>query len=97
MNDKEIEAMVDFTGNQTISRFEGIGIDFPFLPGSIVDANMESAMFTIYQTIAHLCKPSESPNLHPEMFTFEVWNYIFLKGSYPEKCAIPKDLLQKMR
>ena len=35
--------------------------------------------------------------IKPEQLTTEVWNYIFLRGPYPDKCTIPKETLDKLK
>lgn len=57
-----------------------------------------------YYTIAHFLQGGDITGasigplgIKPEDLTSDVWNYIFLKGAYPENCTISQENLDKMR
>lgn len=57
-----------------------------------------------YYTVAHLLQggvlngSDVGPlGINAKDLTDEVWSYVFLKGQYPQGCAIPEETLKKLR
>src|SRR5436853_527188 len=83
------------------SRRGGLGFHFPFDDSKMIDSLSDSTLYAAYSTVSHLLPTGANQNtetaIRPEMFSRKVWDYVFLRGNYPEGCGIPETFLEKLR
>jgi leucyl-tRNA synthetase len=99
---KGFEEIIDWLKEWGCSRNFGLGTKVPWDEQFVIESLSDSTIYMSYYTIAHLIQggvPDGSKpgplGIKPEDMTHEVWDYIYLKGPYPEGCAIPEEDLQK--
>lgn len=86
------------------SRTYGLGTRLPWDEQYLIESLSDSTIYMAYYSIAHLLQGGivdgskvGPAGISPKQLTRKVWDYIFLRGSYPSDCGIPEATLQKLR
>ncbi|ADG13246.1 leucyl-tRNA synthetase [Methanocaldococcus infernus ME] len=90
--------MIDWMKDKACVRRRGLGTEFPFEEGWIIESLSDSTIYPAYYTIA---KYVNEYNIKPEQLTIKLFDYIFLgKGELEEvseDSGLDKELIKKMR
>ncbi|WP_017980935.1 leucine--tRNA ligase [Methanocaldococcus villosus] len=90
--------MIDWMKDKACVRRRGLGTEFPFEEGWIIESLSDSTIYPAYYTIA---KYINELNIKPEQLTLELFDYVFLgKGDLnkiSEETKIDKETIKKMR
>jgi leucyl-tRNA synthetase len=86
------------------SRTNGLGTTIPWDDQFVIESLSDSTIYMSYYTIAHLLQggvmngQETGPlGIKAEDMSYEVFEYIYRKGAYPEGCKIPEESLKKLR
>jgi len=86
------------------SRSFGLGTRLPWDEKYLIESLSDSTIYMSYYTVAHLLQGAVDGSqpgalgIKPEELTHEIWDYIFLNGSYPAgKTNIPEEKLAQLR
>lgn len=83
-----------------VSRPFGLGTKLPTDPAFVIDSLSDSTIYPAYYTIANQLHEDiygKQSKFNPDDFTFDVWEYIFVRGPYKPEFAIVESELKKMR
>jgi leucyl-tRNA synthetase len=104
---EKYEATLDWLKEWACTRQFGLGTYLPWDKEWVIESLSDSTIYMSYYTIAHYLQgennlngdESKSPHgIKVADLTDDVFNFIFRKGfSVPANCAIPTELLEKMR
>ncbi|KAI0270544.1 hypothetical protein BC834DRAFT_922502 [Gloeopeniophorella convolvens] len=79
------------------ARTYGLGSVLPWDPQFLVESLSDSTIYMCYYTVAHFLhgsidgKVPGKLDIKPEQMTDEVWEYIFVNGSWPANSPLPKE------
>lgn len=102
---EKFEFVLGWLKEWACSRQFGLGTQLPWDQQWVIESLSDSTIYMAYYTIAHFLhgsvdnlSGSEAPcGIDPADLTDDVFDYIFLKGSFPDGCKVPESLLQEMR
>ena len=100
----EFNLIIDWLKEWGCTRTQGLGTILPWDTQYVIESLSDSTIYMSYYTVAHLLQGGvlDGSKVGPigieaKDMTFEVWEYIFRKGSFPDGTTIPKEKLDKMR
>jgi len=84
------------------SRSFGLGTRVPWDEQFLIESLSDSTIYMAYYCVAHLLQGDDmygqtQNRVRPEDMTNEVWDHIFLGKPAPANCAVPPELLAKMK
>ena len=96
---------LNWLGNWACSRSFGLGTRVPWDEQFVVESLSDSTIYMSYYTVSHLLQGENNVDgaktgplgIAATDLTPAVWDYIFLKGAYPQGCTIAEEALLKCR
>ncbi|KAL7109323.1 hypothetical protein ACP275_06G169300 [Erythranthe tilingii] len=84
------------------SRNFGLGTRIPWDEQYLVESLSDSTLYMAYYTVAHMLQGGDMYGadrslIEPEKLTDEVWDFLFLNGSFPKASEISSSVLNKMK
>lgn len=95
--------VIDWLKEWGCTRTQGLGTKLPWDTQFVIESLSDSTIYMAYYTIAHFLQgditgaTAGSLDIKPEDLCPGCWDYVFLKGAYPQDCKVPQEKLDKMR
>ena len=101
----EYENTLNWLGNWACSRSFGLGTRVPWDEQFVVESLSDSTIYMAYYTVSHLLQGEGNVDgsatgplgISASQMNDAVWDYIFLKATYPEGCGIEEEKLKQCR
>ena len=97
---EELEYILGWLKEWACSRTTGLGTKLPWDDSFVIESLSDSTIYMSYYTISHLLQGGvmDGSEVGPIGISHEdlndsVFDYIYLKGAYPEGCKIPEEKL----
>lgn len=102
--DKDLyKTSVNWLTEWACGRTFGLGTKIPWDKNAIIESLSDSTIYMAYYTVAHYLQGDlygsscGTANINPQELTDDIWDYIFLKGTYPSHTKINQNVLDEMR